>query len=481
MKPSLLRLTEADLINVKNIGKGHLDFHSPRGLQKASLLGLYGQNGSGKTALISSLGLLKRVLSGGSVPEEFSKLIELGKEYAQFNFKFDLLTGDFSYKIFYSFKIRIRKQETIPTLYLFQEVKDSPESEQARHIEIFDELFKFAMQEPEASRMTEVINTHTCANSAFGPQSKYLDLVGNNKNDDTKLIVAKQLASQLSRSFVFSTELLQAISTEAGKHKSSPQRHISDDAILILAWMKYYALNFLFVVDTRDTHLSSYQLMELHVNYKNTTVTITFHLDKPTLIREDLVQSVESSIKGMNGVLSQIIPGMTIGFVTLNSELMKDGHKGLNVQLTSRRDGKELPLSCESEGIIKIISILRLLISVFNQPHVTVAIDELDSGIFEYLLGEILKIIAEQGKGQLIFTSHNLRPLETLRKEFIAFTTTDPLNRYTRLTGVKTTNNLRDFYFRKILLNSGPENIYNPTSNAEIAFAMREASGAIYG
>lgn len=479
MKPSLLRLTEVDLINVKNIEKGHLDFLSPRGLQKASLLGLYGQNGSGKTALISSLGLLKRVLSGESVPEEFSKLIELGKEYAQFDFKFDLLTVEFSYKIFYSFKIRIRKQVEAPALDLFQEIKDSTESQEAKHIEIFDELLKFAMLEPKSSRMTEVINTS--AGSVFSPQSKYEELVGNNKNDDTKLIVAKQLASHLSRSFIFSPELLQVISTEARKHKSLPQRHISNDATLILAWMKYYALNFLSVLDTRDTHLSSYQLMELHINYKNTAVPITFHLDRPTLIREDLIQSVQSTINGMNGVLSQIIPGMTIGFVTLNAELMKDGSKGLNVQLTSKRDGKELPLSCESEGIIKIVSILHLLILVFNQPQVTVAIDELDSGIFEYLLGEILKIIAEQGKGQLIFTSHNLRPLETLRKEFIAFTTTDPLNRYTRLTGVKTTNNLRDFYFRKILLNSGSDNIYNPTSNAEIAFAMREASGVIHG
>lgn len=35
-----------------------------------------------------------------------------------------------------------------------------------------------------------------------------------------------------------------------------------------------------------------------------------------------------------------------------------------------------------------------------------------NGGIFEYLLGELLNIISEKGKGQLIFTSHNLRPLE---------------------------------------------------------------------
>lgn len=58
------------------------------------------------------------------------------------------------------------------------------------------------------------------------------------------------------------------------------------------------------------------------------------------------------------------------------------------------------------------MSILQLLIVVYNHPSVTVAVDELDGGVFEYLLGELLNIISEKGKGQLIFTSHNLRPLD---------------------------------------------------------------------
>ena len=105
----------------------------------------------------------------------------------------------------------------------------------------------------------------------------------------------------------------------------------------------------------------------------------------------------------------------------------------------------------------------------------TVAIDELDSGVFEYLLGEILRILAEKGKGQLVFTSHNLRPLETLDKCFIAFTTTNPQNRYIRMNNVKTTNNLRDFYYRDIVLGEQNELVYDLTNNSEIAMAFREA------
>ena len=49
-------------------------------------------------------------------------------------------------------------------------------------------------------------------------------------------------------------------------------------------------------------------------------------------------------------------------------------------------------------------------------------IDELDSGIYEYLLGECLEVMQDKAKGQLIFTSHNLRPLEILENDSLLYT-----------------------------------------------------------
>ncbi len=43
------------------------------------------------------------------------------------------------------------------------------------------------------------------------------------------------------------------------------------------------------------------------------------------------------------------------------------------------------------------------------------------------------------------------------------------------MTKVKDNNNLRDFYFRDIVLGEQNEELYEPTNNAEIAFAFREA------
>ena len=80
----------------------------------------------------------------------------------------------------------------------------------------------------------------------------------------------------------------------------------------------------------------------------------------------------------------------------------------------------------------------------------------------------------KSGQGQLIFTSHNLRPLEMLNSSSIVFTTTNPENRYVRASNIKPSNNLRLRYFRDITLGSDGEELYQETNSIEIAHAMRK-------
>jgi hypothetical protein len=203
--------------------------------------------------------------------------------------------------------------------------------------------------------------------------------------------------------------------------------------------------------------------------------TMALSLDEPVVIPEKAKTVVIKVVDNMNVVLEKIVPGLTVSVRDLGTQVMENGENGCRIQMMSNKNSKEIPLAYESEGIKKIVSILQLLIVVYNQPSMTVAVDELDAGVFEYLLGELLRLISERGKGQLIFTSHNLRPLETLDRGFIAFTTTNPEKRYVRMSNVKDTNNLRDFYFRDIMLGEQDEELYEHTNNAEIALAFREA------
>jgi AAA15 family ATPase/GTPase len=67
MKSASVRITNVTIHNLKNVMNGSLSFENGRKNYRASILGLYGQNGSGKTALIDSLELLKHALCGGTI------------------------------------------------------------------------------------------------------------------------------------------------------------------------------------------------------------------------------------------------------------------------------------------------------------------------------------------------------------------------------------------------------------------------------
>ena len=115
------------------------------------------------------------------------------------------------------------------------------------------------------------------------------------------------------------------------------------------------------------------------------------------------------------------------------------------------------------------------MVAAYNNPSVTIAIDEMDSGIFEYMLGELLAIMKDSAKGQLIFTSHNLRPLEVLPYKNLLFTTVNPENRFAKLEGISGNNNLRDSYFRSIVLGNGTDAYYDATDTFNIEQALFEA------
>lgn len=472
-KPSV-RLSGIQISDFKNVRYGELNFNNRRKNYRASVLGLYGQNGSGKTALIDALQLLKLLLCGKSVPKEMMELIYVGSDHAELSYRFDVITPAGRYEANYDLKLR--KEEDISEQNL--ETQDS--SEKNFRLVVYDEVLGYSFESStEKFRKSPMIDTRT--DSVFGPASKYESLIGRDKDKMMSLLVAKQMASESSRSFIFSRQLLNETRkrrTEKGNDADFMRHTVLLESLIL------YGNYDLFVISTANTGIISMNAMPLAFQYqeekKGAAGTITLHLEKPATVSQEELMIIEKIIRNMNIVLEQLVPGLTISLKNLGPQALDNGGKGSRIQLMSLKNNKEIPLKNESEGIKKIISILQLLIAVYNQPSVTVAIDELDSGIFEYLLGELLRIISEKGKGQLIFTSHNLRPLETLDRGFIAFTTTNPFKRYIRLTNIKDNNNLRDFYFRDIVLGEQKEEVYELTNNAEIALAFREA-GEISG
>ena len=467
MQPTMY-ISSITIQNIKNVTYGHVDLLRNKHVTGANIMGIYGQNGSGKTVFIEAIHILKCLLLGQKLPEEYNNWISVDKEKGVLSFEIVSSEEGETTTIFYDVVLRRTVVDSI-------DAKTNTEVEKVV-ITVDSEAIYYKKSGVEAVRKTVIMNTATLANEVIVPKQRLSILFSNYEDSKMDLLVQKRVSMLDSRSFIFSKYVRDKMA-QRSIDETSPNEFKE-------LWKPYITLiNFghksLFVVKTSHSALHGLNVLPLEMHYSDSTTkavgTITLPLDESIVLPDLVVNHISCVIEKMNIVLTTIIPDLKIGVEVLSTEATDDGEIGKRIFLVSYKPNKIIPLRNESEGIRKIISILSLLIAVYNNRNIVVAIDELDAGIFEYLLGELLKVLSDRGKGQLIFTSHNLRPLETLHKSCIVVTTTNPMNRYIRLTNVKSTNNLRSFYYRDIILGEQKEEVYNATDNEEIAYALGSA------
>ncbi len=458
-----VRIQKIELENFKSVAHGELVFSCGRKIvpqdTESDILGIYGQNGSGKTAVIESIAILKRAMSGNPVPARYSECISPGVEYAGLSFTFDLqypVNNPFSRTITYSFKIGAVPNERADESDEFKSIS----SLFPNKVKIFDETISAAgLFNGEIQKKQDILTT-SGKNYPIGPVRKIPYYVGNEK--DTVIVdleVNKRSASKDSRSFIFADETLDLFFEHCDY----------SEYYQILIELKNYAGLYLYAVDTRTSGMGAVLSVPLNIRQG----VLGLNLMGTSGMPQEVFEELEFCVAGINKVLPALVTDLKLELV--HDEVVIEGKKGQEVRLFSRRKNVRIPLRDESAGIIKLISILSLITAAYNDRSITVAIDELDAGIYEHLLGEILYGLETYGKGQFIFTSHNLRPLEVLKKENLIFTTSNPENRYIRLKGVGRTNNLRSLYLKEILGNDQDEQIYDAAKRQRMIAAFMKA------
>lgn len=459
MNKTIVRMQQIELVNFKNVENGTIMFPSyikqDYFNKKAEIIGVYGQNGSGKTALVDAMWILKHALTGEKLPPDTSDYILQTSSTSELKFTFYLESPEFKCLVFYELELRRTEEEKA------QITKESL-------------AFKRFSDGQWTSKASIIDYNSNDKDLIFKPIKNFKLLTSNNSNNHIALGVSKKLSEKDMTSFIFSTETVEII-------KSNKSFQEYTDIILAI---KYYAnLNLYIIKNNHAGMINMNLLIPLSYRLNNeksfTQGDLGIGLLKPSVVPEKVYEIVKKVIEQMNIVLGTIIPGLSIEIKNHGKQLRADGTEGLRIELVSVREELKIPLKYESDGIKKIISILNTLITMFNNPSVCMVVDELDAGIFEYLLGEILQIISESGKGQLIFTSHNLRPLEMLDTNSVVFTTTNTKNRYIRFANVKSNNNLRNLYYRSINLGGQKESVYEETNSFEISHAFRVAGRVI--
>ena len=461
MPEAIVRISEIQLKDLKNTKYGKIEMPSYAEKNyfsdQADLLGIYGQNGSGKTAVIEAMDIIQTLLAGKSLPEDTVHFISEESGTCSITVKFLIRFPDQSILAEYTAQF---KRVTSHSMEISRETLSTAIWNGTR----FD------------SKKTLMDYSLSPDGPAIAPKYRYEALSKSGEDIRVNLSVAKKLAQKNTASFLFSQE-------SRSIFLSAPEHITQDYAPVIEAIYQYSSFN-LFVISS--AHSGSISMnsrlpfaFRLNLGGRIAKGDLMIRLDDPSVISKEQFQLVNQIIEDMNLVLSSMIPGLTIGIHNFGEQLRENGTPGYRIQLISRRGEVVIPLKYESEGIIKIISVLNVMMCVYNQPSMCLIIDELDSGIYEYLLGEILSIFEKGAKGQLIFTSHNLRALEMIHKRSILFSTANPANRYIRLQNVKSNNNLRDLYLRSITLGGQPEEIYEETDSVEIGRAFRRAGKAV--
>lgn len=456
---SVVRIQEIEVENFKNVLNGVITFESYKkrnffqDSHNSDIVGLYGQNGSGKTSLVEAIDILKSVLLGQKLSNNIRNLISYDKKYCRLKFTFLIKLDKKKYIVKYGFKL----------IYNAEEDK----------IEVLEETLKYSEIDVANKKILStksIIEFNMNDKTIFKPLKNYNLIVNNNVNR-TELIVAKELAKENSTSFIFSKRCIKLF-----KESFKNENKVFID---IINSLYNFGLKSFVIKNDYLGHIDLGTIMPFSFSVKNEKEvaqgTMAFSLFETNRVPINIFNILDKIIIQINTVLSSLIPGLTIKIKEINEELMENGNVGKVFELLSVRENVKIPLKYESDGIKKIISILSALIAMYNNENICIVIDEMDSGIFEFLLGELLRVLKEKAEGQLIFTSHNLRALEVLDKNDIIFTTTNPNNRYIKMKNVKKTNNLRDFYLREIFLGNQKEPIYNKTKSYVISRAFRKA------
>ena len=450
-----VKIREIKVVNFKNTKYGELQFPRVLNPDSKDILGVYGQNGSGKTAIIDAMELVQKLMIGKPLLEDAGHYIMANQNYMQVAVSFDMDYKMIEYVVDYEVTI---KKEKDKCLIDSEEIKYKKKNED--EISRKKILFKYA--DSKKKPLTPKFKVDKLSKYSF-----------NDVSNKINIMVINELIRKESKSYLFNSMFMEML----GEYKDEFK-----EEYCILKGLNRYANINLFIISSENSGAIEFKFF-IPVNFKiteNNHVSkgeIALMLEKPTFMNDRQLEIVEKIVDCMNIVMKKIIPGMTVEILNLGKEVVDVKDNGEEVilnklELFSNRDGISIPLKFESHGILKILSILNVLINVYNEKDITLFVDELDAGIFEYLLGELLEVFCMRAKGQLLFTSHNLRILETIPKSNLIFTTTNPENRYIKLTSVKSNNNLRDLYIRTIMLGGQKEELYQETDKIEISKAF---------
>lgn len=471
---NIFKLQKIKLRNFKSISEA--EFRMPCNISTDNfrkckdLLAICGQNGSGKSAVIDALNLLKNMVCSTYNKKIFVNeyMIRHGQEEAELDFEFSLITTDGkTYYIKYEIEI-MRKSDKHNGAYHF-----GAQAYVSQERFYYKEIDKFGRGKyNKCFNKTKNEKLQMLCDSNLSPEGN-CDNRGLEIKSGAEKCMSYSYAMGKSYLFVYMAKL-----DELGLLNDS-----KIDLQIINEFAKHIKRN-LIVLKEQPTVFNNKLYMKLPMLIKNNEIAMCDVEPQETddlSIGEIDKEKLERQIRPVNEVLKCIMEDTTIGIKECD-ELFETSSEEEKV-LCTIRNGYYTPIKYESNGARKQISIAFALNELLHNPNALVVIDDFDNDLSEYLLKDLLKVLDENIKegawdvgiqGQFVFVANNYSVLEVLRPQNVVFTTRtyeddkeyngnrlflvneERLNgnfgkiSYQHISNVKRSNNFRDVYYDKI-------------------------------
>ncbi len=442
MEAPIIRIQQIEIENLKNVSWGRINM-SKYGKRRfydgeSSVIGLYGQNGSGKTVAIEAFSIVRTMLLGEALPKNFARCIRNGESCASIKVCFYI------------------EEPGVQCLadYQFVWERDGEEKTALKSERLSASVGKDGQWKP---RRDLFYCERAEGGLSFAPKYRFEQYA---KRPGAGDLLERAAGRALgwngtgceTGSCLFSGSMQKLLGTEA-----------DEELAQLTETLKNYAAE-------KFTVQKSGCGFAMTVPFSDSNVSLDLY--GVNMLPQAQAKALTEAVKALDTVMQSLVPGIGLRLHTVSSG-GKESEGMRECRLETVREGSPIPMAQESAGICKMITLILMFAACYHDPSCCAVIDELDCGIYEYLLGELLVLMKNDAKGQLFFTSHNLRPLEVLENDSLTFTTANPKNRYLRPFSVKNTRNTRLCYLRAVVLGGKQETLYEETSLYEISAALR--------
>ena len=346
-------------------------------LEAYNVKAIYGANGSGKTAIVHAFQILHDIiLKSGYLydPDNTKNLFELMNK--------DCSKIDIEIEFFYS------ENNEKPIIYYY-----------SIQLEYKNNQFEIA-HEKYSKRTSEYAKEKVIVETLNGAFVQY-ELDDSIKNDFTNLLKKRS----------FAEILLETKYTEDSKYL------METDPLLSLVFSSVV------ILDEKDNHVPVFgftleRLKEIY-NYRLENQAIFKSAEetgyRTKILTESQLKSYKSKIASKEKFIRLFKPN--IKGIKVVSKLVITSNKENRYLVNDFIDYGDYAIDIEFESIG-----LKKLMSLYNTfKHISkggiVVIDELDSHINDVYLVKLVEYVSKFTKGQLIFTTHNVSPMEVLKSK----------------------------------------------------------------